>query len=208
MRTKKTTSRNPTPPRFRKDPATVGLLDTAYKLQKAGDFQHAELLYHQVLSAEPGNPFASCSLGTMAMNRGNFASAVPWLRQALATGYTEETVYTHLGIALQALGRVDEAMEVYQVALKQDPKNPRYYSNIAVALAMSGDPEGGLREVQRALSLDPAFVPAYVNAGACLQSLGRIPEAIQMLEKALSLDPKHTEAEKTLGELRRLLAAK
>ncbi|MDE3246365.1 MAG: hypothetical protein KGN80_09775, partial [Acidobacteriota bacterium] len=59
-------SQRKSPPRpFRKDPATVGILNAAYKLQKAGSLQQAELLYRKVLIAEPGNPFATYALGTI-----------------------------------------------------------------------------------------------------------------------------------------------
>lgn len=176
---------------FRKDPATQGVLDTAYKLQKTGSLQQAELLYQKVLIAEPGNPFATYALGTIALNRGDADTAVSLLQQAMASGYTHETVYTHLGIALQASGRADEALALYRSATKLDPKNPRFHSNAAVVLAQKGDHEGALAEAKAALKLNPKFAPAAMNAGFVLQELNRLPEAVEMFERTLRLDPKN-----------------
>lgn len=191
MPVNRSSHRKATPRPFRKDPATVGILNSAYKLQKAGSLQQAELLYRKVLIAEPGNPFATYALGAIALNRGDASSAVSLLRQALASGYTHETVYTHLGIALQASGQEDEAMKVYQAAMKMDPKNPRYHSNAAVVLAQRGDHEGALTEAKIALKLNPKFAPAAMNAGFVLQELNRLPEAAEMFERTLTHDPKN-----------------
>lgn len=206
MPTKRPNPRDVKPRLFQKDPATVGILDSAYKLQKAGSLQQAELLYQKVLGAEPGNPFALYALGTIALNRGDAGTAVPLLRQAWATGYTHETVSTHLGIALQSLGRLDEALEIYETASKLDPRNPRFHSNAGVALAQKGDHQGALQRVQVAMKLKPKFAPAYLNAGMFLQSLGRLVEAVDMFERCLRLEPDNAEAQEALRSVKQKLA--
>jgi tetratricopeptide (TPR) repeat protein len=198
--------RKTTPRPFRKDPATLGIIDAAYRLQKAGSFQQAELLYRRVLMAEPGNPFALCALGTISLHRGDHETAVQQLRAALAQGYDHETVYTHLGIALQALGAESEALEVYRRGLKSDPRNPRYLSNISVILAHQGLPEEALKEVEKAIALDKGFAPAYVNAGFHLQTLGRLQEAARMFDAAMGLDPDNAKVKDALLVLKQKLA--
>ncbi len=206
MPVKKTAFRKPAPPVFKKDPATVQTLDAAYHLQKSGSLMQAELLYQKVLMAEPGNPFALYAMGTIALDRGNAAAAVPLLRQAYATGYDHETVVTHLGIALQMLGRVDEAMAIYEDAVQRVPTNPRFHSNVAVVLAQKGDYEGGLARAQKALKLDPNFAPACMNAGFILQSLGRHVEAAEMFERTLRLEPGNAQVTEALRLLKQKLA--
>jgi superkiller protein 3 len=178
------------------------MLDSAYNIQKQGNFAQAEVLYQQVLKAEPGNPFSLYGLGSMALQRGELAKAVQLLKQSVANGYHAAATYTQLGIALQTLGRLDEAAEVYRLGIKADPKHPGYPANLSVVLSQKGDLDGALKTVLRAIKLDPAFVPAYINAGGFLQTMDRIPEAIQMVEKALALDPANAEAKVTLGQLR------
>ena len=206
MPAKGSVQRKASPRPFRKDPATLGIIDSAYRLQKAGSFQQAELLYRRVLSAEPGNPFALCALGTISLHRGDHETAVQQLRQALAQGYDHETVYTHLGIALQALGAEAEALEVYRRGLQSNPKNPRYPSNISVILAHQGHLEEALVEVLKAIALDKKFVPAYVNAGSHLQALGRLQESVRMFETALAFDPQNDSVKDALLALRQKMA--
>lgn len=191
---------------FRKDPATLGVIDAAYRLQKAGSFQQAEILYRRVLGAEPGNPFALCALGTIALRQGRMEDAIGFLGQALNQGYDHDTVYTHLGIALQTLGRDQEALEVYQRGLRRHPKNAGYLSNIAVILAHQGHPEAALAEAEKAISLDGRFTSAFINAGFFLQTLGRLPEAAQRFERALSLEPDNAAVKDALLAIKHRLA--
>lgn len=185
-----------------------GLMDSAYRMHKMGDHGQAELLYRQILQVEPGNPFSLYGLGTIAMARGEMEKAVALLHQSALNGYDAETVYTHLGIALQTLGRVDEALDVYRVGMKADAKNPQYPCNISVVLAQKGDHEGALKEARRAIKLDPTFIPAYVNAGAFLQALERYEDAAGMFEKILQLDPNHDSARQSLEAIRQVIVAK
>lgn len=202
---KRPNPRNVTPRPFKKDPGTLRVLDTAYKLHKAGSLDQAELLYHKVLAAEPGNPFAIYALGTIALHRGEFANAATLLRQALDAGYVHETVFTHLGIALQASEQGEQALEIYRAGMKHDPRNARYHSNSAVVLAQRGDHEGALAEAMTALKLHPKFSGAAMNAGFCLQSLNRLPEAAAMFERTLKLDPNNGAVRDALKALKRKL---
>lgn len=207
MAAKRTPIRNTAHRPFRKDPATLGLMDTAYQLQKTGNLQQAELLYHKVLAAEPGNPFAIYALGTIALGRGDGETAVMLLRQALEAGYDHETVYTHLGIALHSLGRFEEAMAVYEAGAKKNPRNPQYHSNASVLLAQQGDFEGALRRVKRALKLELNFAPACMNAGFFLLALDRLVEAGEMFDRTLRLDPNNTAVQDALKVVRQKLAS-
>ncbi len=172
-------------------------------MHKMGNLSQAEFLYLQVLQDEPGNPFSLYGLGTIAMSKGDMEKAIGLLRQSVTNGYHAETAYTHLGIALQVAGRMDEALEVYRLGTKADPKNPRYPANSSVVLSQKGDLEGALKAAKHAIKLDPAFAPAYVNAGAFLQMAERIPEAILMLEKAVELDPENANSRESLLALQK-----
>lgn len=183
------------------NPLIRSMLDAAYNFQKSGNLSQAEVFYQRTLQAEPGNPFALYGLGFVSITRQDFPAAVTYLKQSWSNGYRAETVLTHLGIALQASGKPEDALEVYRQGIQLDPKNPRYPSNSAVVLAQLGQHEAALISAEQALKLDPEFSPAYINAGGILQSLGRIAEARQMFERATFLDPTNQDAREALRRL-------
>lgn len=52
-------------------------------------------------------------------------------------------------------GRMEEAREKFQQAVKADPKNVDALNNLAILLRRQGDLSGSLSALQRALKLGP-----------------------------------------------------
>ncbi len=181
-----------------------GLLNAAYAQQKVGNQAQAEVLYHQVLREEPGNPFSLYGLGTIALHAGQRAKAVELLRGAIQNGYREATAYSHLGIALQTSGQLDEAIAVYAEGLKRFPKDPSWVNNTSVVLAQKGDLAGAIREARLVIKNFPKDPRAYLNAGQFLTELGEYAEAEGMFRKALELEPEHVQAKAAMESITRL----
>lgn len=186
------------------NPYVQGIINAAYNQQKLGNRAQAEVLYHQVLREEPGNPFALYGLGALALHAGEMPKAVELLQGAILNGYREATAYSHLGIALQTSGRLDEALETYAAGLKKFPKDPSWVNNTAVVLAQKGDLEGALREARLVIKNFPKDLRAYLNAGQFLTELGRYEEAEAMFRKALELEPEHIQARAALVSVERM----
>ena len=186
------------------NPYVQGIINAAYNQQKLGNRSQAEVLYNQVLKEEPGNPFALYGLGAIALNGGQMPKAVELLQAAILNGYREATAYSHLGIALQASGRHDEALEVYAAGLKMFPKDPSWVNNTSVVLAQKGDLEGALREVHLVIKNFPKDLRAYINAGQYLTEMSRFAEAEGMFRKALELEPEHIQAKEALESVGKL----
>lgn len=183
------------------NPMVRSMLDSAYRLQKTGSLDQSEVLYRRALQLEAGNPFALFGMGFIALSRQEFPQAANLLRQSWANGYRDETVLTHLGIALQASGRTSEALEAYREGARLDPRNPRYPSNAAVVLAQMGRPEEALEEARRAVRIGPKFAAGHLNTGNILLLLNRLPEARQAFETALALEPENAEVKAALAKL-------
>ena len=83
--------------------------------------------------------------------------------------------YPHnmLGNALEAQGRLDEAIEHYRRALELDPAFAEAHNNLAVAYAKRGDLDRALAAMREALRLKPEFPEAQQNLARLRDQLAR-----------------------------------
>jgi cytochrome c-type biogenesis protein CcmH/NrfG len=88
------------------------------------------------------------------------------------------------------LGRLDEALAEYAVALELDPDDAEAHAHVAIVLSQAGRPEEALVEVDRALATDPTYPEAlFVRGVILLRELERPAEAIDAFEAYLAAAP-------------------
>ena len=103
------------------------------------------------------------------------------------------------GNDLMEAGRVPEALEYYQRALKLYPENPDIITNVGSALARTGHLSEAMQKFQEALRLQSGQMRAHMNLGNVLLQTGRTADAIAEYQKALDLDPDNAPARYNLG---------
>lgn len=94
--------------------------------------------------------------------------------------------------ALVRLGRIPEAMPLYQAVLKKAPDNFRLLNNIADALMRRGDPRA-LDYAQQAFQLRPDDPIIAATLGSVLLRSGKLHEAVPILQQAVQLAPENAE---------------
>ncbi len=88
------------------------------------------------------------------------------------------------------VGRFDDALRDFQIALKAVPDAVGGWINYGFALECVGEFERAMVCYNRALELDPNDVRALHNKGICLErEFGRLGEGTPYFEKALEIDP-------------------
>jgi Tfp pilus assembly protein PilF len=97
--------------------------------------------------------------------------------------------HNNLGMILQSTGRIQEAAEHYQAALRIQPDLPEARCNLGNMLERMGRNEEAVAEYEESLKLKPDFIEAMSNLGIALQKLGRMDEAIARYREALGLKP-------------------
>jgi serine/threonine protein kinase len=93
------------------------------------------------------------------------------------------------GASLRTLGRLDEALECYEAAIKLDPKKPAVWVNKGNVLSSIGKLTESMQAYEHALQLDPKFDAAWLNKGIQLQKTGKLPEAIECYDNTIRLNP-------------------
>ena len=110
-------------------------------------------------------------------------------RHAIAVAPGASLVHLNLGVALEKIGRYNEAIANYEAAQRWNEYEPAPPLNMGLAYLLSGRPAQALAPLTRAVQLQPgAPGPLYHYSRALLET-GKIDEAVTQLKKALALAP-------------------
>ncbi|MBU1237818.1 MAG: tetratricopeptide repeat protein [Gammaproteobacteria bacterium] len=131
--------------------------------------------------------------------QGRYADVVAQARAMTRKHPRFELGWKTLGVALQLLGRNDEAVEPLQKTVELLPADAEAQYNLGVALQESDRLEEAESCYRRALRLDAGYDDAALNLGVALHKLGRMAEAEQSLRDALRRRPRDAAAHDNLG---------
>ncbi len=117
--------------------------------------------------------------GRLAQAERSFAASL-----ALVPG--RPSTLTNLGATRLKLGKFQEAADLLQEAIDQEPDNIEALGHCAAALAELGHAPQALACADRALALAPAMGVVWTLRGELLKELGRQGEAAASFEKAIA----------------------
>jgi tetratricopeptide (TPR) repeat protein len=100
------------------------LLGEAAALQAARRLDEAEELHRAVLARAPASPASLQFLSARCFERGDLTAAAAYMQRYIAVDPANLEAYGALGVALEALGRVDEAVTVLRQAYLRKPTEP------------------------------------------------------------------------------------
>lgn len=104
-----------------------------------------------------------------------------------------------LGITLARQGKINKALEHFNMALRLDPDYAQAHANAAVALATQGRMAEAVKHFERALELKPSSPEVHTNYGAALIRQGHIEEGLRHYHRAIELNPHYAPAYFNLG---------
>src|SRR6266852_2178515 len=107
--------------------------------------------------------------------------------------YTQDPLLDE-AYALYTQKRLDEAIAVYNRALKANNTNPLGWQGYGLTQRLRGLNQDALSSFEHALQLDPGLVTSWNGKGAALHALGRSNQALDAFEKALRYDPQLVQA--------------
>ncbi len=99
-------------------------------------------------------------------------------------------VWLNKGVALDDLGKYDEAIEAYDEAIRLNPNYAKAWFNKGLSLDDLGKYDEAAKAYDEAIRLDPnnATKP-WFNKGLALDELGEYDEAVKAYDEAIRLDP-------------------
>ncbi|SMH45390.1 O-linked N-acetylglucosamine transferase family protein [Azospirillum agricola] len=156
---------------------------------QAGRLAEAETLYRRILEADPENPAVLHRLGVLAAQCGAFEAAADLIGQAIRHNAGIAEYHRHHAMALDRLGRTEDAAGAYAAAAELAPGHADTLFNLGVVLDRLGRRDAAAIAYGRALEADPRHAAAANNRGLALRALGRVEEAIDSFAQAGRADP-------------------
>ncbi len=214
--------------RIRSDDVAVRM-ELAQVLQESGSIQEALNERELVLTVDPDNVEALFKLGLMFHETGRDQEAGRHLRQAVRLEPARRPLLEAMGIRLDAIptaegassattlkqrsweelfrqaeqlaqvGRVREALDLYQQALTLKPDDAIIHFKTGEALAAAGRFDEAIGHYRRAVELNPRFAAAHNDLGMTYARLGDAPSAARHYQEAVRIDQDMYVAHYNLG---------
>jgi protein O-mannosyl-transferase len=177
-------------------------------LTEQGNLKEAEFHIARAVAIAPDDPTPLVSYGGLMNQKEDFQDAVALLEGALRLDRTNAETHYLLGVALDRLGRKEEAKRHLEKSIEfwtSNPSGDLYGKGVSIIplrkvsphlllceMALrEGQPEQGLAPIERALAVKPDLWEGYQFKGIALGRLGRWAEAETALQTALKLNPEN-----------------
>ena len=148
-----------------------------FVLKELGQPEAAQDACLKALTLAPDNPIVHCNLGLLALDRKDPGYALTHYRKALALDPANVPALSGLSAALGRLGRLPEALEADELALRQEPARAELHLNRGYTLMRSGRLPEAEGELLEALARDPGLANARWNLAYLRLLQGRYLEA-------------------------------
>lgn len=143
----------------------------------------------------PKRPQPEFNLGKLAYQRHQYDQALKHYQQALnISGGDYDEAKSNIGLVMQALGQLDEALAVFDSLLAKQPDNASFWLNRALVLMRKGQLDSAEESLRHAIAIKPKLVSAHYNLGKLSAKKKRYEQAENTYAKVLQLQPKHLKA--------------
>ncbi|MGD9825578.1 tetratricopeptide repeat protein [Desulfobacter sp.] len=120
---------------------------------------------------------------------GNMAQVEQNCKEMLKKFPDSFILFNLLGAAVQALGRVEEAITAFDRMLGLNPNFAEGFYNRGVAYSEMGRIKEAVQDYTMAVEIDPDFYNAHLNLGLALDTLGHPDQAVKSFDRAIALEP-------------------
>jgi len=168
----------------------------------AEDRKTAELIFRDILKADPGHVAALCGLAAVSLTVSRGADALRLLRHALKQSVHLPLAWRGLCQAFVDLGRLPEAEAAVRRLLKIEAENPKNWVLLGTVYTRLMRQPDALVAFEEAARLNPGEVRLRLSIGHLHKTLGQRPECERAYKACLDLDPNFGEAYWSLADLK------
>jgi tetratricopeptide (TPR) repeat protein len=132
-------------------------------------------------------------------SEGRLAEAESACRRVLDAIPTQPEAQHQLGLIAHQRGKLSEAIDHLDKAVKLAPDNALFHANLTEMLRQAGRFKVAVEQGRRAVAADPTLTVAWSNFGAALFELKEYEEAAKALRSAIAIDPNFAQGHCSLG---------
>jgi tetratricopeptide (TPR) repeat protein len=172
-------------------PGDTALRENLARLQhRRGLHAEAAREWRRIIERIPnhGEAFLQRALA-LTMDGRHEEAAAPFARGLELVPHQARLAHNDMGNALEAVGRLEEAIDRFRQALRHDPDFAEAHYNLAGALRSRNRIEEAIDHYRQAVRLEPDFPVAHYDLACVLQAEGRTDPAIEHYRKALEGAP-------------------
>jgi predicted Zn finger-like uncharacterized protein len=169
-------------------------LYVGWAANEAGNVPKAEKALAEALRLDQGLADAYWQRGVLRQRQGAVRDAISDLTRALALRPSRHEAHASLADAFYDLGREQEALKEWQLAIQAQPDNPTWRFRYGKLLSANHQSEGAIEQLTRALALIDAVEPPprwrWEAHHTLARALGPNAEAVKHWEQFLRLGPR------------------
>jgi tetratricopeptide (TPR) repeat protein len=152
-----------------------------------------------VLKKEYENYQKAIHAATILENEGEIEEALQEFLKADKIKKTPE-ICLHISNLFYRLGKLDEAIERYNLCLEEKPNQTGAHYGLGLALYRKAQISEAIQQFKRTILIDPDFLTGYFYLGVCYYHHGQLKEACDTLGTLIEKNPEFTIAYYHLGE--------
>lgn len=170
-------------------------------LHDRGDLAGAAERFAQVAAARPEWPAGHLELGRVHLDRGDPAAALAAFQAATNADPRNVRAWNNVGIALQSLERIEEALRAFTHTLMLDPNYALAHFNLARLYNLRGDAKRALEHAQAAVRADERMVEGWLLVGDIHRRSRETQPALAAYAMAMRADPASLKARNVHAEM-------
>ena len=157
---------------------------------KQGYPDDAMVAFQRALDVDPRHGEALRWAATLYSRRGDLVNEYQMIKRAYEAAPDDRYYVLYLGdLLVDRLGDIYQAKEVWERAVRDDPRDPRALERLGEVEAFLGDDARAVELLEAAFRLAPTNVRTQWRLSTVLPRIGRADDAITMLRRAVEAAP-------------------